>query len=213
MPEFNLAANKLLRTTIRQKYNETDDVIWTGWYATTTIAPVGQTSAQFLSTLRVDWLADVYSQVCDIMVTRSFHCVEYDVATGEIGRYDDNYNELSGSRDVPALPPSDALVVRRQTGEANRRSRGRWYCAGMPASSQTNGVFQGADWDTARLSLTAFTSRVVEDGDGNRLGAPVMPRRKRPGDQGPTFSPLILTGATADSIVRTQRRRQIGRGS
>jgi hypothetical protein len=112
----------------------------------------------------------------------------------------------------PSCPPQDAVVMTKRTTQAGKRSRGRWYFSGIAEDDHEGGLI------TAASALRFESLRAVLD--DTFVG----------GASGNTYSPMhcywrelpvpllsILEGSsveevTFDPILRSQRRRQIGRG-
>jgi len=99
-----------------------------------------------------------------------------------------------------ALPPSSTLVVRRYTQLAGASNRGRLFIPGLPFASTEEGQLSSevaADWsawaDLLSNPLTFLT----------RIATPII-YHKATGTAG---EPLL--GGEYDSVLRSQRRREI----
>jgi len=124
---------------------------------------------------------------------------------------------LADSGDVAgaSLPPSVAVVIRRRTAFLGRKYRGRLFLAGVDVAA----VVDGQVTDAGTLANLAIL--------GSKLSGPIVDAAVG----SPTFTPEICTilfdegtgiysyratdvnGFTVDKVVRSQRRREIGRGS
>jgi hypothetical protein len=125
----------------------------------------------------------------------------------------------AGTHVGAALPPQNAVVCSLHTGFKSRRRRGRFYAPGATEEGTASGRLIPGDltlWLTwtgtmtntygqsgvsADYLLVVFSPEALTHPDGS----PVTP--PRPGN---LISPV--TSITVDDVIRSQRRRQIGRG-
>lgn len=109
----------------------------------------------------------------------------------------------TGSAEIGTLP-FVAMNVRLQTGFSGKHGRGRFYHAGLNPGHTTYGVIQPSIMTFFTAICSALMARYGPTGASDfQLG--VMAR-----SAGATFHPV--TSMTIDSIVRMQRRRNIGVG-
>lgn len=118
---------------------------------------------------------------------------------------------LVGTQTGEALPPQDAAVITLYGTFGRRADRGRKYFAGLPEADHTSGVLTSAA--LGRLQALATALDVDEMG---HLSDPTARARfvihskklnKQPRDEFPAVVKTLARGT-----VRTQRRRQLGRG-
>ncbi len=128
--------------------------------------------------------------------------------------YDEVLTDSGGVAGV-SLPPSVAIVLRRRTAFLGRKYRGRMFLAGVDVATITDGVVS----DVGQIALL------------DTLGGKLHTAFAFTAIGSPTFVPEIctilydeptdtysyratdVTGYDLDKIVRSQRRREIGRGS
>lgn len=106
-----------------------------------------------------------------------------------------------------ACPSEVAVVIRKRTALAGRKYRGRWYVPGIPfintLESQIDPA-QLAAWNTLSGDLETTIMSVA----GNSYQPTLVPLWKN--GVLPAGQPLTI--CVVDPILRSQRRRQIGRG-
>lgn len=149
-----------------------------------------------------DGLKDLLSEDCTlenvtaqrVLPTRSILWpMEMTTETGNVGGH--------------ACPPTVAVVMRRRGFVGNRHNLGRIFVAGVPIDAVEAGKLKPAnqaDW-LSTSQLMARSLGVVDGGDNATLD-PVMIY----GDGSGTVTPVSLSGI--DYILRSQRRREVGRG-
>lgn len=109
-----------------------------------------------------------------------------------------------------ALPPQCAAVVRWITDVKGPANRGRMFVPGIPEGTSVNGFLQAEFLDP----LSAWVSSIFDPfaGDASAYQLNVL-------SYVPNSSPRALRAAvpvtafTIDNVVRTQRRREVGRGA
>jgi hypothetical protein len=114
-----------------------------------------------------------------------------------------------------ACPPQDAVVVAKRTLRIGKKSRGRVFFPGIAEADQTSGMLSAgqANWDSLAVSMTQ--TLVVPDAV---LMIPVHAFwREVPATPPFTEGTVVLrhsdiSTCTYDLVIRSQRRRQIGRG-
>lgn len=130
-----------------------------------------------------------------------------------------------GTQLVPTLPPQDTIVISRRGMFAVRFNYGRIFVPAVPQTHIDDGrVTQPSPYATALSALRdSLLVRITgNDVAGNAMSFdPVLVRRTRVGSSGPYTilwkedgNPTVTMVATGlvDDIVRSQRRRQLGRG-
>lgn len=103
----------------------------------------------------------------------------------------------------PSLPPSTAAVISRWTYGPGPKSRGRIFIAGVPTSAHLEGELTNAAMALLTILAEQIDDEVTDPGDF--AAEPVLLNR-------PTLTVQTLDGVTARSILRQQRRREIGVG-
>lgn len=124
---------------------------------------------------------------------------------------------VTGVVEEVALPPTVAAVVRRKTARLGRAYRGRIFVAGLGVGTTASGIINdaGTITDLGDLATALFASITWTAG-----GSPTFV---------PEICTIINTGtvpvpvwayrandivtATVDLVLRSQRRREVGRGS
>jgi len=121
--------------------------------------------------------------------------------------YDIDIVDAAGQATGISLPSSSAVVVRRRTTIAGRKGMGRIFLCGFPADWTENSVVLTEDAEFTAASgafLAAINTDLVN------TGITWSPRHYSP-------SALVTTAApirqwSFDSVLRNQRRRQVGVG-
>lgn len=118
---------------------------------------------------------------------------------------------------APALPPSVAAVIKRRSNVARRWAMARTFMPAVPASGVVDGKIPdvNAYRDLLNLLLVrmlAFITGTWQTGQPTTTYMPITVRKGQvdPVDGGPVINKL-QTGSL-DSVVRSQRRREIGVG-
>lgn len=166
----------------------------TGGAADDTMAEALSLKNGWMATVRTAWL-DVHSNeytlesLLERKIWQDPPPVPVEFAIGEVGSIQQN-----------SLPTSVAVVLRKRTDYAGPRFRGRIFLAGVPISFETDSTITPA-----------------AQNDYNDLGAAL----KLGFTQGLySWIPVHVTGitwfeivsVTCDVVLRSQRRRQVGRG-
>lgn len=119
-----------------------------------------------------------------------------------------------GGGEDPACPPTVAVVIRKKTSFLGRKYRGRNYFAGI----QTTNVFEGrvtvagiAPWEALRDAMAATIVHTVA---GSPSFAPCIAAL----DASVVVAPVgvrntVITSCFLDTVLRSQRRREIGVGA
>lgn len=126
---------------------------------------------------------------------------------------------LPGAQVGAGLPPANGLVFSLKSALKSRRSRGRVYWPGLTEEATASGAlipgFVGG-WDSFRAAIAAnFVG--ASPVSGWRLVV-YSPEDLTPPKAPPVFKPrpgTVITAVstlTLDTVVRSQRRRQIGLG-
>jgi len=106
-----------------------------------------------------------------------------------------------------ALPPTNCVVIRKKGVNAGKHYQGRMYLPGVPIADVTDGALRGAGVTAygpiADIMEDVLT--VVHDDDTLDL-LPVIYNQQSPGDSKEVFVGQL------DSIIRQQRRREVGVG-
>jgi len=117
---------------------------------------------------------------------------------------DDTEAPTAGTDVQEALPPQDALVVSFLSDFASRAAQGRNYLCGFAEDRQAEGQWSGATIVAAAAWAAEHVGNVVLAGVGT-----VVRVIGRPPYGGVEYE---VTAARPDTIVRSQRRRQLGVG-
>ena len=135
----------------------------------------------------------------------------------------DGYSSV-GFRDYPlnlqgtvgtsgaALPPNNALVMRRRTGIAGRANRGRVYLPAVPTAWQTGGVLAGSGFIDASNNFTSVMGVALKDAsDPTPLAIADISLVRRAALGNPTVVQKVQYW-DVNNVVRSQRRREYGVG-
>lgn len=121
-----------------------------------------------------------------------------------------------GLRASPALPPSNAVVVKRKTAFLGRAYRGRIFLPGLPSAAAVDGLITAAGTYQAEIGVIAsFLKTPIQ---AAAAGSPsfqpelckVIPKPIPPPDF--MYQATDVTASGFDKIIRSQRRREIGVG-
>ncbi len=107
----------------------------------------------------------------------------------------------------PMTPPTTSVVVTLNTGDYGRGKQGRVFVPGLPEGVQIDGRLDSVNTALWQGAFDAINAALNADGF-----TWVVARRDVPLTHPPTYtviSPVILL--TARSILRVQKRREIGR--
>ncbi len=114
----------------------------------------------------------------------------------------------NGGQAGQALPPSTALVIRKRTIFAGRRFRGRVFVCGLVEADQDNGVYSGANYNSmAQQWDNIIVNTLVGPQNGAEFECVIWTK----GTAAATAT--RITSTFPDDRVRSQRRREVGRGS
>lgn len=108
----------------------------------------------------------------------------------------------------PAAPPNVAPTITKQTAKAGRKWRGRVFLPGTPQLAIVNGQLTAAQ--TAALQNIATNMAAPLTLSGAAIGFPVVLSYSKTAVN--TWSAEPIVACRANSIIRNQRRRQIGVG-
>jgi hypothetical protein len=126
---------------------------------------------------------------------------------------------VAGTAIGDMLPPQDAIVFSFKSALKTRRARGRVYWPGASEDQHTGGVLTASGqlpWDTFRTAILAdfvgttppSAFRLVTWSPEDLTPPPPPPAfKERPGEVVTPVSTITL-----DPTIRSQRRRQLGRG-
>lgn len=114
-----------------------------------------------------------------------------------------------------SCPPQDAVCIKKITATVGKRGRGRWFFSGVAEADHLAGQLTPAALTRWQTFADAHETPLVLTGGGY---APAHCFHEEfPSEVDPTTGVVVLEGrlitsATADETVRSQRRRQVGRG-
>lgn len=113
----------------------------------------------------------------------------------------------TGNVDGPALPPTNAVVIRKKTPAAGRKYRGRWFVPAVPAAYTVGGTLtvDGAAAYVAAYAQLATVYTVTGAG-GSVVLAPVVFNLRAIANKS------FINQVELDTILRVQRRREVGHG-
>lgn len=106
-----------------------------------------------------------------------------------------------------SLPSSVAVVIRKRTLYAGRAYRGRTYFAGIPVQQEANSSMSAAAvtaWNTVVLEIAKVITPAAVNGF-TFTWTPVLYAKK-------TALTNQIQSCSQDTILRNQRRRQVGKG-
>lgn len=112
-----------------------------------------------------------------------------------------------------ALPPQDAAVISLHTGFRGKRYRGRYFVPGLAEANIASGLISGAQLTNLQALQAAFDAAFASGGTDLHFRAIVYSPENLTAVP-PRVGTLKtdVTYSVVDTIVRTQRRRQLGRG-
>lgn len=122
---------------------------------------------------------------------------------------------LTGDLATPGMPPSVAVVLKRLTAFLGRKYRGRIFLVGCPRTAVTGGTITDAGQLTLYSNFSARLNSAITSGNA---GAPTFQPELNvvvPLVPGPGFGyrATDVTNAVVTTILRSQRRREVGVGS
>lgn len=104
-------------------------------------------------------------------------------------------------------------VVTIHSNQIGRRRRGRMYLAGLNSASISAGQAVGAQTTRTQNFATALASRYMAVGTGSQFKLGIWSKTiAGPDPPWPTSAFIRASALTVRTIVRTQRRRQVGVG-
>lgn len=107
----------------------------------------------------------------------------------------------NGGANSDPLPPNSALLIRKRTGLAGRRGRGRFYLPGAAEGPiDANGNLGGSYLNAVQAEADAFMTEL----DNIGVVPVVLHRTEGIGTEPP---PTVITSFVADGKIATQRRR------
>lgn len=120
--------------------------------------------------------------------------------------YEADISPVNGLANSSALPPNSAVLIRKQTGLAGRRGRGRMYVPGVLEGSVDNvglltSTYRGSLQTAYDLWLTG-----LEEGVSSILPMPPVVLHRSEG-AGVEPAPTPVTSLTVETKIATQRRR------
>jgi len=113
-----------------------------------------------------------------------------------------NTNNGAGSVAGGSLPAADTVVITKRTPYAGRKFRGRVYVAGVPVTHEDNSTIAVAQLNNWQVLANTFAVNLTLDDD---TWTPVVYHRSN-------FTHDVIVAAQVRNILRSQRRRQIGKG-
>jgi hypothetical protein len=122
----------------------------------------------------------------------------------------------NGAGAQPGLPPASAVVIRKRTARLGRKYRGRNYFAGVPADDVAAGALVTGGGTPTRWGAvaTAMLANIVWTAAGSPTFIPVIAAL----DPSVIVAPVgvrvqPITSTFLDTVLRQQRRREIGVGA
>lgn len=125
------------------------------------------------------------------------------------GFYFGNGGANVGSNATQMLPPSCALINRKRTAFAGRKFRGRVFTVGLCEDDQNNGVWSSARVNNISTAWETILTTLMVGVLGTGEYSPVI----WPKNGTASGDATVITTIQLDTIVRSQRRREPGRGS
>jgi hypothetical protein len=177
---------------------------------------------QVLSTLISSWRGSCETAMLAAMGS-NIQLTGYDAVDVRPGllatRHEEVAPPLTGATAGDLLPPQDAVLMSFKTDSKSPRARGRIYWPGMTETDSFNGGVDApgvAKWDALIAAMTAnYIGTTPVSGwrlvnfSGEQLKAPKPPPVFVP-REGDVITPV--NNIVLDTIIRSQRRRQIGVG-
>ena len=132
-----------------------------------------------------------------------------DVQPGTRGGYRVPAGPFAGSAALDMLPPQDAIVVHWSTGLKGKANNGRMYLPGIPETGQVAGNLSSDILNPASAFVSLLFDQYASDGTVYQLSIisyvpGSSPRALR--------AAVPITAFSIDSVVRSMRSRQLGRG-
>lgn len=111
-----------------------------------------------------------------------------------------------GEGAAPAAASGVAVVMRRRGADGNRHNFGRIYVAGIPNTDVSESqILAGAVTNWSAAAQTLNSPLVVTKGGTTLTANPCMLSK-------PALNPTLVVFSTVDTVLRYQRRREVGRG-
>lgn len=119
-----------------------------------------------------------------------------------------------GTNEDIAAPPTVCWVVRKRTALLGRKYRGRNYFAGMGMSDVDAGTIAAAGITKYQTARNAIGASITWTASGSPTFIPCIAALD-PSVTGPVAGVRAtdITSVFLDTVLRSQRRREIGRGS
>lgn len=161
------------------------------------------------------------------MITPLRACLSYEMQWGTIEArsvvvppippvgYDYAITQQGEGEDV-SMPPTVAAIIKKKTAFLGRKYRGRNYFAGIPRDSVENGqIISGvlSVWETLRDAMAATITWTAGGSPGFR---PVIAAYTYSSGDDPVIDGIRVTPITSgevDTVLRSQRRRELGVGA
>ncbi len=111
----------------------------------------------------------------------------------------------AGSSSMNTLPQNSAYLIRKRTGAAGRRGRGRIYLPGVPEAAVSNtGVLVASQITAVQAAATGWFSELTAPTFGLASPPVVLHRSEGIGVEPP---PTVITSFSVAAQIATQRRR------
>lgn len=214
MPQFNLTANQVLMFTARYRLADGTNCLYTAYYKVRQpLVPGVADSTQAITSFRANF-ETAFLAVCNSFCRwQETHLVDYILNFVDPVHYDDNFQVVEGTITGAMTNPQDCIVTKRMTPFVGRQNRGRFYFSGWIRDWAQNGILAGAGYAAASTALNNLAVEPLKLPNGTAYADPVLMHWNKDAEgKRISFSTQTITGAVTDSIVRTQRRRQVGRG-
>jgi len=183
------------------------------------VAEANQNQATLISS----WRGTCESPMLNAM-SGSVTLVSYDAIDVRPGLLATRKEELSppanGFITGDMAPPQDCVLFTFQTGAKSSRARGRVYWPGLAESHQIAGLLEAGGSGAWTVLVTAITANYLGTTpvSGLRL-VNFSPEALTAPPPPPAFKPRVgdmitpVTNVVLDTVVRSQRRRQVGVGT
>lgn len=122
----------------------------------------------------------------------------------------------TGQEAIASLPPSCAAVIKRRTGFLGRKYRGRIFLPGVPVDYVTDGEITDAGYIATLAALAAaIIAPIAWTAGGSPTFVPELCVVVGDGSVGDPYAyrATDIISAVLDKKIRSQRRREVGRGS
>lgn len=109
-----------------------------------------------------------------------------------------------------SCPPQDAYVFRKRTTLGGKRARGRWYIAGVAEDDHLSGQMTAAAETRAGVLASALEAEFVVG--ANTFSPFHCLWQEVPPPDFSVLEGLPIADCNFDTVIRSQRRRQLGKG-